>query len=129
MESPCDVVAWDALARFITYGGGGCKLNSYHPLVSMGNTRTDKDGELEERIVVSVDTSKRIHVDVTYGMVYRPSHYGDRYRDVPYGQVRFMDHAAPMSPTVRMPKLLNVSGEHVLPPSARQARNLPASNK
>jgi len=59
-----------------------------------------------------------------YGVVYPPTHTGDMYRDVPYEQMCFGDPATPMSPTVHMPKALNVTGEHVILQSARQARNL-----
>lgn len=34
-----------------------------------------------------------------------------------------------MSPTVHIPKLLNVLGEYVIPQSARHARKLPDSDK
>mmetsp|Transcript_46180 Transcript_46180/g.86178 ORF Transcript_46180/g.86178 Transcript_46180/m.86178 type:complete len:118 (+) Transcript_46180:1-354(+) len=44
MESPCDVTAWDTLARFVAYGGGGCTLNTYHPLMSMAGTCTGENG-------------------------------------------------------------------------------------
>lgn len=87
MASPCDVVAWDTLARFTTYGGGGCTLNLCHPLMSMANTYIGADDELEECIVGFVDSSRRTRDSVMYGLAYRPSHSGDQYRDVPYEQL------------------------------------------
>mmetsp|Transcript_23987 Transcript_23987/g.45571 ORF Transcript_23987/g.45571 Transcript_23987/m.45571 type:complete len:295 (-) Transcript_23987:992-1876(-) len=129
MESPCCVTAWDTLARFMAHGGGGCTLNTYRPLMSMAGTSTCEDGELELFVVVSVDTSKRTHDCVMFGVVYLPSHTGDRYRDVPYELMCFEDPAAPMSQTVHMPKVLNVSGEHVIPQSVRQARSLKDADK
>lgn len=80
MESPCDVVAWDTLARFVAYGGGGCTLKSYHALMSMASTRMGQEGALEVCIIVYVDTSERTPDSVMYGVAYRSSHSGNRYR-------------------------------------------------
>lgn len=88
--------------------------NSYHPLVHLANTRTGEDGELEECVVISIDTCKRTEDSVMYGVVYRLSHSGDWYRGVPYERMCFKDPATPMSRNVRMQKVLNTSCEYVL---------------
>lgn len=51
-ESICEVTAWDALARFIAYGGGGCTLNSNHFFMSMSHTQTGVDAEFKDGITV-----------------------------------------------------------------------------
>lgn len=91
MEYTCDVTAWDTLARFAGYAGGGCTLNSYRPLMSMASSRTGVDGDLEECLIVSIDISKRTHDSVMYGVIYKPTYTGDWYRDVPYKLMCFGD--------------------------------------
>lgn len=95
----------------------------------MAGTRTGVEGELEECVVVSLDTSERTHDGVVCGVVYLPSRSGDQYGYVRYEQICCMDLAAPMLPTVHMLNFLNVSVEHIIPQSARQACNLPDSDK
>lgn len=129
MESPCDVSARDTLARFIDSSGGDCTLNSYHPLMSTASTRTSEDGKLEECTVVQNDTSKRTHASIMNGVVYKPSHTGGRYCDAPFDQTCFGDPGAPLASIVHMPKALDVSGDHIIPQSDRQARNLPDADK
>lgn len=112
-DSHRDVIACDSLARFIAYGGEGGTRNSYHTYMSMARTRTDEDGELEECIIVSVDTSKCTHDNVMYSVIYRPSHFQDRYWSVPFDKTCFVDLGAHMLSTVHMPRVLNESGQHI----------------
>lgn len=63
------------------------------------------------------------------GVVYNLSHTEDIHRDVPFEQMWFGDLGEPMTSTVLMPKVLNVSGNYVIPQSARQARIYLGSDK
>lgn len=128
MESTCDTDPRDTLVRFVVYGGGGCTLTSFYPLMSMASMRTGEDGGLEEILGVSFGTSKC----VMYGMVYnKPAHIGDRYRDVPFDQMCFGDlgQTAVHDNVSRPRTILNVSGDHIIPQNPPQARNLPDSDR
>lgn len=65
------VGAWDSLARFAAYGGRGCTVISYHPLMSMTHTITSEDGELDERIIMSLDAIKCMYSSDMYWVMYK----------------------------------------------------------
>lgn len=117
MESACGVTGWDILARFVMYGGGGCTVNLYHPLMSNASSRTGIDGDLEDCLAVIVDTSKRDHECFVHGLIYKLNHTSDRYRDALHELTCFGDLR---NPSVQMTAVLNVSGDHVIPQNARQ---------
>lgn len=66
MEFADDVSAWDALARFVAYGGIGCTLTSDHSVMSMANSRAGVDGALEEFLSVFIHASERNYDCVMY---------------------------------------------------------------
>lgn len=92
---------------FVAYGGEGCTLNQFHPYVAMTNSRTGEDGGLEDCLDISIHTSNR----VLYGVVYKSAHTCDRYRDVLFDQLCSGDPGEPMSSTVYVSEVRNVSGD------------------
>lgn len=80
-------------------------------------------------MIVSTHTSKLTHDYVMYGEVYKPTHTGDRYRDVQFDIMCFGDHGIPVNFSVQMPAILSVSGYNIIPQNASLARSLPNSNK
>lgn len=129
MVSPCDVSAWDILARFVANCGGGYTLNSYHPLMSMASSSLGFDGALEECSVVSIDTYRRTHDYAMYGFIYKPTRSDDRYRVVPLDLVSFGEPRVHMSSFVQSPTILDVFDDNIIPQNARHVRSLPDSDK
>lgn len=90
MEPACDVSAKDTLARLwltvVVFALRTLTIPSF-PWPAHVRVLTD----LEECLVVSIDTPKRTHDCVINGVIYIPIHTGDRYRDVPCDRMCFKD--------------------------------------
>lgn len=98
--SVCMHSAWDALARFMTYSGGGRVLNNFRPNMTVVRASIGGYGIEDECVIISIDTSLKDGKETMYGVIFPLAHHGPRYLDVPLSDINFSSPTPPIIATI-----------------------------
>lgn len=123
------VCAWDTLARFMEYGGGGCVLDNFYRFVRTVQSCAGVYGTVDACVIVSVDVSLQGGREVMHGVIYPPLHRAPRSLDMPFKDICLPSPTPPMIATLTVPKTVISSSGNIVPQNSMQARSLPDSAK